>query len=435
MACKFASAFFVFCFYKPFYYGLRLIFYRLVVKFYGWYRPFLKKLGWSGRHPNPVSLLFHQRSIHFFLVILSALLIFVNLTGGAKAVNLTDRAQATILYDLIKRDFPGPAEDEQYVVETFDQEAVITPLQQAYLENLSGVRAQPRASLNMDDEELTAEELPTIQEGSAVVKPDIASTRITKRARTGPIVYTVLPGDSVSTIAEEHEISVSTILWENNLTAYSIIRPGDQLTILPRNGLNHKIVKGETLSSLVKKYSVAEEEIIAANKLAANATLAIGEKLFIPGGRKINYVAPARAAYTGLSVIRDIVTAPSAKPVPGNKMNWPTVNSRITQYFTWRHAAIDIADKTGTAIYAADAGTIEYIGWGTGYGNQIVVDHGGGKKTRYAHLSAFNVKSGNKVAKGETIGAMGSTGWSTGPHLHFEVIIDGRKQNPLNYLR
>ncbi|MCU0678903.1 MAG: M23 family metallopeptidase [Planctomycetes bacterium] len=277
--------------------------------------------------------------------------------------------------------------------------------------------------------------VPIAQDGSAVVKPDIASTRISKRDRTSPLVYTVVPGDTVSTIAEEFEISVSTILWENNLSAYSLIRPGDQLTILPQSGLTHKVVKGETLGSLAKKYGVTEDDIITANKLQRESVLAVGEKLFVPGGKKINYPAPATKSYTGISALKDIITLPGTKPVPGNKMNWPTVGNRITQYFSWRHLAIDIANKTGTPIYAADAGTVEYLGWGKGYGNQVVIDHGGGKKTRYAHLSAFSVKNGAKVDKGQAIGAMGSTGWSTGPHLHFEVIINGAKNNPLNYLR
>ena len=126
---------------------------------------------------------------------------------------------------------------------------------------------------------------------------------------------------------------------------------------------------------------------------------------------------------------------PNAAPTAGNKMNWPTVGHRITQYYTWKHYAVDIANKTGTPIYAADSGEIEVAGWGTGYGNQILIDHGGGKKTRYGHMSKFYVKKGDKVTKGQAIGEMGSTGWSTGPHLHFEVIINGVKQNPLNYIK
>ena len=108
---------------------------------------------------------------------------------------------------------------------------------------------------------------------------------------------------------------------------------------------------------------------------------------------------------------------------------------RITQYYSWRHHAIDIANKTGTPIYAADAGVIEVAGWGAGYGNQIVINHGGGVKSRYAHMSKFYVKNGQKVSKGEAIGGIGSTGRSTGPHVHFEYIINGVKYNPLNYLK
>jgi len=116
-------------------------------------------------------------------------------------------------------------------------------------------------------------------------------------------------------------------------------------------------------------------------------------------------------------------------------MIWPTQGYRITQYYSWRHFAVDIANKRGTPIYATDTGVIQYVGWSIGYGYNIIIDHGGSKKTRYAHLSKFYVKTGQKVGKGESIGAMGSTGWSTGPHLHFEVIINGRKHNPLNYIR
>jgi len=94
-----------------------------------------------------------------------------------------------------------------------------------------------------------------------------------------------------------------------------------------------------------------------------------------------------------------------------------------------------VANKVGTPLFAADSGVVEYAGWGRGYGNQIVIDHGGGKKTRYAHCSKFYVTKGEKVAKGETVAAMGSTGWSTGSHIHFEMIINGRKYNPLNYIR
>ncbi|MDD4271639.1 MAG: M23 family metallopeptidase, partial [Patescibacteria group bacterium] len=138
---------------------------------------------------------------------------------------------------------------------------------------------------------------------------------------------------------------------------------------------------------------------------------------------------------SAVSILKDLLKPKDSRPTASNKLAWPTVGARLTQYFSWRHYAIDIANKTGTPIYACDAGVVEVAGWGTGYGNQIVIDHGGGRKSRYAHMSKFYVGKGEVVKKGEAIGLMGSTGWSTGPHLHFEYIINGVKYNPLNYLK
>jgi murein DD-endopeptidase MepM/ murein hydrolase activator NlpD len=262
----------------------------------------------------------------------------------------------------------------------------------------------------------------------------MAETRITKREREEIITHTVVPGDTVSTIAREYGISASTILWENDLSVYSIIRPGDKLAILPVSGISHKVKSGENLGKIAKDYKVEEEEIMSANKLA-DASLQIGQKLIIPGVAKVTSTAYKPKTYTGFEAIKNIIAAPSAKPVSGNKMNWPTEGSRISQYYSWRHLGLDIANKLGTPLYAADAGVVEFAGWGTGYGNQIVIDHGGGKKTRYAHASKLYVGKGDKIDKGQSIAAMGSTGWSTGSHLHFEVIINGRKMNPLDYIK
>ena len=104
------------------------------------------------------------------------------------------------------------------------------------------------------------------------------------------------------------------------------------------------------------------------------------------------------------------------------------------QYYHWRHHAIDIGGRTGSPIYAALDGKIIKAGWTTGYGYNIIIDHGGGKKTLYAHLSKMYVQRGEQVTQGAAIGALGSTGWSTGPHLHFEIVINGVKVNPLSYL-
>jgi len=391
----------------------------------------LKKIG-----DNFFVFLFGQKFVHILVVSITALLLIINLSTETKAGGLTESAHKTILAELIKSEFSEFEEDEQLIIETFDKEAAISQVQQTYLDNLGSFRSQPKTSLQADSIlEAEEESLPTIQNGGSIVRPDIASTKKTKRQRTDFVEYIIEPGDSISTIAEEFEVSVSTILWENNLSAYSIIRPGRVLSIPPVSGLNHTVKSGENLGSIAKKYDVEEEIILEFNKVSKNSILQVSQKLFIPGGRKISYPSYKPKTYTGFSAIKDIVKAPNSKPVQSNKMNWPTVGSKITQYYSWRHHGLDIANKLGTPIYAADAGIIEVAGWGTGYGNQLVINHGGGKKTRYAHLSKFFVSVGDKISKGQTIAAMGSTGWSTGSHLHFEVVINKKKYNPLDYIR
>jgi len=168
--------------------------------------------------------------------------------------------------------------------------------------------------------------------------------------------------------------------------------------------------------------------------------LKIGQKLLIPGGVKLTtQTASSRNRnVSGLSVIRNLVTPSNSKAAPSSaKMVWPTVGHRITQYFSWRHNGVDIGNKVGTPLYAADDGVVVTStgGWNGGYGNTIVIDHGGGVKTRYGHASKLLVKAGESVERGQLIALMGSTGRSTGSHLHFEVIIKGSRYNPLNYIK
>ena len=161
--------------------------------------------------------------------------------------------------------------------------------------------------------------------------------------------------------------------------------------------------------------------------------------IVIPDGKKIASATVTKpkttSSYRLSSIVKDLVKPSAAKPA-GNKMQWPTVGYRITQYYSWRHTGLDIGNKVGTPLYAADSGVVEKAGWNSGgYGNMVLINHGGGIKTRYAHASKLYVKVGDHVSKGEAVAAMGSTGRSTGPHIHFEVIINGRLLNPLNYIR
>ena len=438
------SSFFVVFVFKPLRKVLSFFFHNFFIKAHIWYLGFLKKIGWSRHYGQDhyFRYFLNKKLAHFILVFISALVIFVNVTAQSEAYNMEGETDKTILADLIKGEFDEFSDDDQLIIETFDKESVISDLQQSYLENLSAFKPQPRVTYGEDTEDDDEQDLQTIQGGSSIVRQDQVGTKISKRPREGAVDYVVEPGDTISTIAEKFEISVSTILWENNLGAYSIIRPGDKLSILQMNGVMHTVGKGEGLTFIANKYKIDEAKIIEANKLSQDPTLAIGQKLIIPDGRKIQeeYKPKTYSGFSGLSVLKNIIKsderAPKgSSPVTGNKMNWPTVGRRITQYYSWRHTGLDVANKVGTPLFAADSGVVEYAGWGRGYGNQIVIDHGGGKKTRYAHCSKFYVTKGEKVAKGETVAAMGSTGWSTGSHIHFEMIINGRKYNPLNYIR
>jgi len=434
--------------YKPGRVILRIVFYKIVVRFYSAYLSLLNKMGWKGLRGNTFNFLFNQKLVHVLVVMMTIFSVFVNMISKTKAEDQINDMSGTILSQLVQGEFQNAPEDQQLIIETFDSESSISSLHQSYLDNLSSFKPQARVST---EQEVDEDEIITDETTGSIVRQDRVSTKISKKPREQTIVYTVKIGDTISTIAEEFEISVSTILWENNLTAYSIIRPGNTLDILPVSGVSHLVKKGENVTLLANKYSVTEDEIINFNKLDNSGRLAMDQKIIIPGGRKINENSSVDkpTTYSGLAVIKKFISKSdegtslvkniakdfNAVPLQGNKMNWPTVGNRISQYYSWKHHGLDIANKIGTPLYAADAGVVEMAGWGTGYGNQIVIDHGGGKKTRYAHASKFYVEKGEKVAKGQIIAAMGSTGWSTGSHLHFEVIINGVKYNPLNYIK
>lgn len=438
LAKRFLTAFFVAFVITPGKTVLRFVFYKIIVKAYVYYLSLMKKLGWDRFKGSVVSFLFNHKLVHFVVIILTIVVVFTNVVNRTKAGTLSEKAHKTIAAGLVASEFGDVDESNEIIEEYFDDSIIAAASKQSYFDNSVALRSMPRASL-LEEEDLSSM-TNVIRGGSALVKPDMASTERIKRERTEAIEYVVQSGDTISTIAEEMDISVNTILWDNNLTAYSLIRPGDVLSILPMTGIRHSISRGETLISIAKKYDVEEEKIMEVNKIVDSSKISIGDELIIPNGRKIypkkKTYASASTNYTsGLSAIGSIVKPANATPVASNKMNWPTVGHIITQYYSWRHKGLDIANKTGTPIYAADAGTVTISGWNSGYGYNVMVDHGGGKQTRYAHFSKLYVAKGQRVSKGETLGEMGSTGWSTGPHLHFEVIINGVKYNPLNYIK
>ncbi len=238
--------------------------------------------------------------------------------------------------------------------------------------------------------------------------------------------YTVQRGDTISSIAKKFGLSINTILWANNLSLSSYIRPGDKLNILPVDGITYTVRSGDTVGAIARRYNTTIDKILTYNNIASASKIRIHQKLIIPDG-KLGYtkVTPTRSIYSSKK--------PQASTNTGNFI-WPNDSRRITQYYHWRHHAIDIGARTGTPIYAPISGRIIKSGWSTGYGYNVVIDNGRGVKTRMAHASKLYVKQGQLVKQGEVVAAVGSTGWSTGPHIHFEIIINGVKVNPLNYL-
>lgn len=265
--------------------------------------------------------------------------------------------------------------------------------------------------------------------GFAVVQPILTDAAIEESGRAGIQSYTIEPGDTLSTIAEKFGLLTTTILWENKLQAWSVIQPGTSLRILPTDGVSHVVARGETLEAIAKKLNGDAEEILEFNKLFDADDLEVGDLLIIPGGRPPAVIAPPMVRR---APVRPALSLPS---LPG-KFLWPSVGGyRITQYFTWRHRGVDIAVSHGTPVFASEAGTVISSGWIRGYGYQVTIDHGNGLKTRYAHNSKLLVVKGQQVARGQTIALVGSTGRSTGPHIHFEVFANGVRVNPFQYLR
>ena len=249
--------------------------------------------------------------------------------------------------------------------------------------------------------------------------------------------YIVEGGDTVSTIAQQFGISTETILWANNLSDTDFIKPGQKLTILPVDGVTHTVKKGETVESIAKKYKADTEKILAFNRLASSEALNEGDELIIPGG-VIESATPRPQLQTPTSTSRRIALfniPPPARATSGKRLQWPALSRHINQYFRYGHTGIDIDGDVGQPIYAADSGVVESVTYARyGYGFHVIINHGGGRETLYAHASKIFVRPGQSIKRGQTIALIGLTGRTTGAHVHFEVIQNGAKRNPLSYL-
>lgn len=261
-----------------------------------------------------------------------------------------------------------------------------------------------------------------------------------RQYRGGEIIEHVIDeGETISSIAERYGLRSDTILWANNLTEKSTIKPGQSLNILPIDGVRHKVVRGDTIYSIGKKYGLNGSQVqmivdYPFNEFLNDETfdLVAGQFLMVPEG-KLQTVAST--ATTPRSTFGSLTPDAGTVSATGSFI-WPA-SGGISQGYAFYHKAIDISNLGGGPILAADAGVITVAGWvdNYGYGNRVMIDHGNGFVTLYAHLSVVQVRVGQRVGRGDVVGQMGSTGRSTGTHLHFEVRQGGALQNPLSFLR
>lgn len=254
--------------------------------------------------------------------------------------------------------------------------------------------------------------------------------------RGGEIIdHQVQSGETLSQIGEKYGLNVDTVLWANGLDSEKVkIKEGQTLKIPPVDGVVHKVKKGETVYSIAKKYEAAPQALVdyPFNEFANDETfaLAVGQVLMVPDG-----VMPEVKPVLPRSYVAQ--TTPDAGVVSAlGSFVWPA-SGGISQGYKFYHKGIDIANKGGGPILAADSGRVTVAGWpdNYGYGNRVVIDHGNGYQTLYGHMSKVNVVAGQSVNRGDVIGSMGSTGRSTGVHLHFEIRAGGGFQNPLNFLK
>lgn len=286
------------------------------------------------------------------------------------------------------------------------------------------------AATGFEDDSLTPNSILTIGGG----KSGAPAAKEVSRPVEEVLYYTVKPGDTVLGIAQKFGLQPETLMWSNSSIEQNPDRLsiGDQLRILPVDGVLHVVKRGDTLSSIADKYEADMQAIVAyaANGMSSvDDALPIGKEIVVPGGTK-PFVAPVVGASTAYAVPR-----PDGALAGSGNFSWPTAGY-ISQGYWGGHPAIDVAGWLGAPVTASDAGYVVLAGggWNSGYGNYVVVDHGNGFTTLYAHLNSVFVKPGETVSRGQQIGTMGNTGNSTGPHLHFEIRYNGVPYNPAGYL-
>ena len=269
-------------------------------------------------------------------------------------------------------------------------------------------------------------------------------TIIPTRSRKDVITYTVSTGDSVFAIARGFGLDPESILWANYDLLNDnpdMVTAGMELRIPPVSGVLYEWQEGDSFQAVADKFEASIDDILSwsGNQLdLTNPEFEVGKLVMIPGGHRefrqwLVPTIPRGAAGVSRALYGSGVCPGGYEGAYGSgAFIWPAFNHTISGNDYWSgHLAIDIGAGEGAPIYAADSGVVVFSGPAAGgYGNMIMIDHGNGYQTLYAHLSQVNGKCGSSVQQGQTIGIAGSTGKSTGPHLHFEVRYLGGFVNP-----
>lgn len=296
---------------------------------------------------------------------------------------------------------------------------------------------------------------PETAQMAGITRAAAPHTTLPTRPRYEVSKYIVQQGDTLFGIADRFNLKPETLLWSNQLVLGDNphnLRPGQELNILPVDGAYYRWQAGDGLNGVSRFFGVKPEDIInfPGNNLNAdtigdyaNPNIAAGTWLVVPNGRRefvtwsapeIPRANPAVARVLGPGACSSVVDG----PIGSGTFIWPTNNHFLSGFDyspSTNHPGIDIDGETGDPIYAGDNGVVVYAGWNDwGYGNVVVINHGNGWQTLYAHMNTYNVGCGQHVFQGSPIGTIGSTGNSTGSHLHFEMLYNGAKVNPWDYL-
>ncbi|MBI4426311.1 MAG: peptidoglycan DD-metalloendopeptidase family protein [Candidatus Kerfeldbacteria bacterium] len=373
----------------------------------------------SSAQATVLSVLTSRYVVHTAVFLLTVSVAVNNLS--ARGAGLADVAGDSVLSQVVSATNP----EEQDIVERAPARKV------AYVSRQNAIA--PDDLLEAEIGSVVDAEAAVSADGSALQIPVASSSEVQQRSDV--VTYIIQGGDTIGGIANRFGVTQKTILAANKMSNADFIKPGQELLIPPITGVLHKVVKGDTIASIATKYKVEAQEILDFNHLADASAISVDQTIIVPGGEipelpaeRPSLAAPGRPGFVG----------PIPGPAPaigGGRLNWPTVGRRINQYFRYGHTGIDAECAYGNPLFAAREGTVSavvYQRWGYGY--HIVINHGGGLQTLYGHASKIFVKPGQRVSRGQTIAMCGSTGRSSGTHVHFETWVSGRKVNPLTYL-